>query len=440
MLPSFSRLADLPEPYLTHMSNYYEKKKNNMEAKKNLLCKALDFDVNDNDDGYNVYSDGSIYSKSLGLVYGKIKNANGTVLYSLPEPTGPYSKTSDHKFIMVQLNLDNFAGPFSIGSANTSWQADTGPQIPNGTEAFLLERQAGPDKREYFKNSIKTIVYHFKKKRMAAFFFQETNDRDRVLTTDEKKVTLNSDSKFEGGYQSILEALADANKTKYVEEEGNIPIGTEGSYYSRGSFGDYSYVAFSVKVVIAVSIYELVAMYPTLLTIWNHNRLGRFVACYGEDMGKTFRGLYGTIESKHYGRPILCVHTEKGVNLVNIQAPNEPSLVKSNLYIAIKVFLSEAQRNLEDMAKAKNIKFIWNPRLIILGGDFNDAKKSMRQITITDNQGKSQACLHYIDEAPFTCCTETPHNTLTNLPFGGDAILANNPITPITILDEYFRY
>jgi len=440
MLPSFSRLADLPEPYFTHMSNYYEKKKNNMEAKKNLLCKALDFDVNDNDDGYNVYSDGTIYSKSLGLVYGKIKNANGTVLYSLPEPTGPYSQTSDHKFIMVKVKLDDIVGDFTIGSANTSWQADTGPQIPNGTEAFLLKRQAGPDKREYFKNSIKTIVYQFFKKRMAAFYVQETNDRVRVITTDETKVTLNSDSKFEGGYQSILEALADANKTELVEEEGNIPIGIKGSYYSRGTFGNYSYVAFSVKVDIAVSIFELSAMYPTLLTIWNHERLGRFVACYGEDMGRSFRGLFGTIESKNYGRPILCVHTEMGVNLVNIQAPNEPSLVKSNLYIAIKVFLSEAQRNLEDMAKAKNIKFIWNPRLIILGGDFNDAKKSMRQITITDSHAKPLACLHYKGEAPFTCCAETRYNTLNNYPLGSDSILANNPITPITILDEHFSY
>jgi len=315
------------------MSNYYEKKKNNMEAKKNLLCKALDFDVNDNDDGYNVYSDGTIYSKSMGLVYGKIENANGTVLYNLPEPTGPYSQTSDHKFIMVKVKLDDIVGDFTIGSANTSWQADTGPQIPNGTEAFLLKRQAGPDKREYFKNSIKTIVYHFFKKRMDAFYVQETNDRVRVITTDETKVTLNSDSKFEGGYQSILEALADANKTELVEEEGNIPIGIKGSYYSRGTFGNYSYVAFSVKVDIAVSIFELSAMYPTILTIWNHERLGRFVACYGEDMGRSFRGLFGTIESKNYGRPILCVHTEMGVNLVNIQAPNEPSLVKSNLYM-----------------------------------------------------------------------------------------------------------
>jgi hypothetical protein len=288
-------------------------------------------------------------------------------------------------------------------------------------------------KREYFKNSIKTIVYHFKKKRMAAFFFQETNDRDRVLTTDEKKVTLNSYSKFEGGYQSILEALADANKTKYVEEDTTYTPTAE-SYYSRGTFGDYSYVAFSVKVVIAVSITELSAMYPTLLTIWNHNRLGRFVACYGEDMGRSFRGVYGTIESKHYGRPILCVHTEKGVNLVNIQAPNEPSLVKSNLYSAILTFLSNAQTNLQVMA--------WNPKLIILGGDFNDQKKTIRQITITDSQAKPKplACLHYRGEPPSTCCTETRYNTEDNLPFGGDYILANNPITPITILDEYFSY
>jgi hypothetical protein len=438
MLPSFSRLAGLPELYLTYMNTYYEQKKNNMQAKREILCNALDSDVNDDYDGYDVYSDGTIYSKSMGEnIYGKIKNDNGTVLYRLPEPTGSYSETSDHKFIMVNLNLVGLEGDFRIGSANTSWQADTGPQIPNGTEAFLLRRQAGADKREYFKNSIKTIVYHFKKKRMAAFFFQETNDRRRVLTTDkkkEKKVTLNSYSMFEGGYQSILEALADAYKTKYVEEEGNIPIGIEGSYYSRGTFGDYSYVAFSVKVVIAVSIVELSAMYPTLLTIWNHNRLGRFVACYGEDMGKTFRGVYGTIESKHYGRPILCVHTEMGVNLVNIQAPNEPSLVKSNLYSAILTFLSNAQKNLQVMA--------WNPKLIILGGDFNDQKKTIRQITITDSQAKPKplACLHYRGEPPSTCCTETRYNTEDNLPFGGDYILANNPITPITILDEYFSY
>lgn len=296
-----------------------------------------------------------------------------------------------------------------------------------------MKRQASPDKREYFKNSIKTIVHHFIEKRMDAFLFQETNDRHRVLTTDRTKVTLNSDGKFEGGYQSIIEALASAMRVPLIEEESNVPIGTERSYYSRGTFGDYSYVAFSVKV-------EQTASYPTLLTIWNHTRLGKFVACYGEDMGKSFRGVYGTIEPKNYGRPILCVHTEQGVNLVNIQAPNEPNLVKKSLYPAIKQFLSNARIKIEVMAKAKKIEFIWNPKLIVLGGDFNDAKKSMRQITITDYQGKSQACLHYIGEAPFTCCTETHYNTLNNHPFGGDYILANNPTGHITILDEYFRY
>jgi hypothetical protein len=60
MLPSFSRLADLPEPYLAYMNTYYEQKKNNMEAKKNLLCNAQDSDVNDDDDGYDVYSNGTI--------------------------------------------------------------------------------------------------------------------------------------------------------------------------------------------------------------------------------------------------------------------------------------------------------------------------------------------------------------------------------------------
>jgi hypothetical protein len=425
----------LPEPYSTRMFNYKNRRRT-LKNKRGEVCKAQDFQVNDNDDGYRLDSDGSIYTKDsqsqLQLVYGNIRDDTGRVLYSLPEPSGPYSKTSDHKFIMVQLNLDDLAGPFTIGSANTGWEADTGPEIPTGSEAFLLNKQDGSDKRAYFKNSITTIVHHFVEKRMAVFFIQETTDRHRVLTTDEKKVTLNSYRQFEGGYQSIIEALASEMLVTLNEEETTYTP-TDESYYSTSTFGDYSYVAFAVKV-------EHTAAYPTVLTIWNHTRLGRFVACYGEDMGKSFRGLYGTIEPKNYGRPILCVHTEMGVNLVNIHAPNEPSLVKSKLYSAIKTFLTNAETKIEEIKAAKKITVIWNPKLIILGGDFNDSKKSMRQITITDYQGKSQACLHYIDEAPFTCCAETPHNTLTNLPFGGDYILAKNPITPITILDEYFRY
>lgn len=421
----------LPEPYSTRMFNYKNRRRT-LKNKRGEVCKAQDFQVNDNDDGYRLDSDGSIKDSKLQLVYGNIIDDTGTVLYSLQEPTGPYSKTSDHKFIMVQLNLDDLAGHFTIGSANTGWEADIAPEIPTGSEAFLLKKQDRSDKRAYFKNSITTIVYHFIEKRMDAFFIQETNDRHRVSTTDRTKVTLNLYSKFEGGYQSINEALASGMRVTLNEEETTYTP-TDESYYSTSTFGDYSYVAFSVKV-------EQTAAYPTVLTIWNHNRLGKFVACYGEDMGKSFRGVYGTIEPKNYGRPILCVHTEHGVNLVNIQAPNEPSLVKSELYSAIKTFLSNAETNIEDMAAAKKIEVIWNPKLIILGGDFNDAKKSMRQITITDYQGKSPACLHYIDEAPFTCCTETPHNTLDNLPFGGDYILANNPVTPITILDEHFRY
>jgi hypothetical protein len=425
----------LPEPYSTRMFNY-KNRRMTLKNKRGEVCKAQDLQVNDDDDGYRLDSDGSIYTRDsqsqLQLVYGNIIDDTGTLLYSLPEPTGPYSKTSDHKFIMVQLNLDDLAGPFSIGSANTGWEADIGPEIPTGSEAFLLNKQDGSDKRAYFKNSITTIVYHFIEKRMDAFFIQETTDRHRVLTTDETKVTLNSYRKFEGGYQSINEAIASEMRVTLNEEETTYTP-TDESYYSTSTFGEYSYVAFSVKV-------EHTAAYPTVLTIWNHNRLGKFVACYGEDMGKSFRGLYNTIEPKNYGRPILCVHTEYGVNLVNIQAPNEPRLVKSKLYSSIKTFLSNAETKLKEMAATKKITVIWNPKLIILGGDFNDAKKSMRQITITDYQGKSQACLHYIGEAPSTCCTETPHNTLTNLPFGGDYIIANNPVTPITILDEYFRY
>jgi hypothetical protein len=427
MLPSFSRL---PGPYSSLMFNY-KNRRLTLKNNRGEVCKAQDFQVNDDDDGYKVYSDGSIYIKDK-IVYGNIIDDTGKVLYHLPEPTGPYSKTSDHKFIMVQLNLDGLGGHFTIGSANSSWEADVGPDIPNGSEAFLLQKQKGRDKREYFKNSIKTIVHHFIEKRMDAFFIQETNDRPRVSTTDRTKVTLNSDDKFEGGYQSINEALASEMRVPIIKEETTYTPTAE-SYYSRGTFGEYSYVAFSVKV-------EQTAAYPTVLTIWNHTRLGRFVACYGEDMGKSFRGIYGTIEPKNYGRPISCVHTEHGVNLVNIQAPNEPSLVKSKLYIAIKMFLSMAQIKLEVMAVKKKIKFIWNPKLIVLGGDFNDAKKSMRQITITDYQGKSQACLHYIGEAPYTCCAETLYNTLNNYPLGSDYILANDPVGPITILDEYFRY
>ena len=237
---------------------------------------------------------------------------------------------------------------------------------------------------------------------------------------------------MKGGYQSINEALASEMRVTLNEEETTYTP-TDESYYSTSTFGDYSYVAFSVKV-------EQTAAYPTVLTIWNHKRLGKFVACYGEDMGKSFRGLYNTIEPKNYGRPILCVHTEYGVNLVNIQAPNEPSLVKSNLYSAIKMFLTRAQIEIEVKARSKKIKVIWNPKLIVLGGDFNDAKKSIRQITINDYLGKSQACLHYIGEAPLTCCAETPYNTLNNYPLGSDYILSNNPMGPITILDEYFRY
>jgi|UniRef100_A0A6C0CBX8 hypothetical protein len=430
----------LPEPYSTRMFNYKNRRKT-LKNNRGEVCKAQDFQVNDKDDGYRLDSDGSIYTNDSQsqLVYGNIIDDTGRVLYSLPEPTGPYSKTSDHKFIMVQLNLDDFAGSFTVGSANTGWEADIAPEIPNGSEAFLLNRQDGSDKRAYFKNSITTIVHHFIEKRMDAFFIQETNDRPRVSIADRTKVTLNSDDKFEGGYQSIIEALASEMRVPIIKEDTTYTPTAE-SYYSRGSFGDYSYVAFSVKVVIAVSIVEQSATYPTILTIWNHIRLGKFVAFYGEDMGKLFSGVDSTIEPKNYGRPILCVHTEYGVNLVNIQAPNEPNLVKLKLYSAIKMFLARAQIEIEVMAAAKKIKVIWNPKLIVLGGDFNDAKKSMRQITINDYLGKSQACLHYIDEAPFTCCTETPYNTLNNHPFGGDYILAKNPTGPITILDEYFRY
>jgi hypothetical protein len=105
---------------------------------------------------------------------------------------------------------------------------------------------------------------------------------------------------------------------------------------------------------------------PTLLTVWNHVKLGPKSNIYCNDIG-TF-GEYAAIGPMHLGRPISIIQTAGGYTLINLHAPNLPADSLAGCPIlrrAIQHFVSQSG-------------FEINPDKVFVMGDFNDPHNAIK--------------------------------------------------------------
>ena len=335
----------------------------------------------------------------------------------------PYSTTSDHKPVSLEFKLTEIHKKciFKGFSYNMSYLSDLGPISPwgKGTEAYLLSRIIGADKRLYWKNAANLVHYFFSTEDPNVMFFQEMNDRNKISTTNPYEVTLEN-GEFRGGYQALLELLnGGSSGIVYSAEIPAFPEDSE-SYYVHGSFQNYCFVAYSV---------EKDGTYPTVLTIWKKLHLGDFENFYGNDIGA--HSLYQIlgIPKRHLGRNFSCVRTTNNANLINIHGPNSPTNTFRKLKLVIEYYMMEAQEKFQDT---------WNTNSTIIGGDSNDALNLLSHIDFNDET------FTYKDKKPLTCCAEFPSDTLLK-PYRqpGDILFVAKPKQPIQIyqpLDTTIAY
>lgn len=317
--------------------------------------------------------------------------------------TKRYSVTSDHKpvFMEFALELEGISEPIVALTYNMSFASDLGEA--KGSEARFVQRakDANPSNpRKYWENAANLVLDFVKTKNPTIMYFQEMNDRI--------KIQLDNGS-FMGGYQALLEILANPGK---ITSEPPLPClpGT-GSYYVKGTYTGtndktYGFVAYSIKKIESYGTF-----YPTLLTIWNIDTLGDFMYFYGNDLG-----LHPTYNDPfHFGRNFSCVTTSKGANLINLHGPNDPNNVNSKLKPAIEYFMTKAATNIKS----------WNEALTVIGGDTNDTYDAMKIIEFRGT------IYNYAGSAPKSCCAEyfgefEIYDSLDKYRNSGDKILVKN--------------
>jgi len=337
-----------------------------------------------------------------------------------------YSTTSDHKLVYLEFYLGGIdTAPFLGKSYNMSFLSDLGPKTPRGSEEVFLSTIRGQDRRVYWKNAVKLVQCFIKKHDPDIMFFQEMNDRDSITTKNPNFVSL-EDGTFKGGYQALLEAIADTGTVVYTTSTNQRTLPTN-SYYKHGSFtinGEtYDFLAYSVAKG-DPAFY----VYPTVLTIWKTARLGEFQQFYGNDLGQHtgYAPSYLDIQYNgpyfHHGRNFSCVRTTQGANLVNIHGPNDPAKADTKLKPAIEAYLLESATTFGEP---------WNIDATVIGGDTNDA---FNKVTSIEFNGEYY---YHLLPAPITCCFENPQNSLTNYPYYGDKIYVTNPPYLIQLYEEY---
>jgi hypothetical protein len=253
-------------------------------------------------------------------------------------------------------------------------------------------------------------------------YFQEMNDRNKISAN------------FQGGYQALLEQLANPGTISYNDirlyykpslDSKLISYYTQGTYTGKdGKF--YGFLAYSIE-----KIESFGTIYPTVLTIWNSTILGDIANFYGNDLGLHYK----YAKSFHYGRNFSCVRTSNGANLINLHGPNAPTYANIDLKQAIEDYMTKAATNFK----------AWNAALTVIGGDTNDTGNLMKTIKYGATFYK------YRGNAPKSCCAEyfdfTPRDDTLNKDYvySGDKFLVkkfnfdpdfyvNNPIFNKNIL------
>ena len=332
-----------------------------------------------------------------------------------------YSTRSDHLPVKLEfeMKLYNEIKNHKAFTYNTSFASDLGLLKPYGSErVFLSLMKKKYDKRHYMKKAVALIKEHFEK--YSVILIQEGNDADKIEYKEgEHDPSGFVDGKFIGGYQAIIRELAGTNEITLDEpvQQGN------GSYYRKGTFGDYCYVAYSVEKILGNGK----KIYPTVLTIWNKKELGEFKDFYGKDLGidDVYQQENTDYDNIHHGRPFSCVRTTKGVNIINMHGPNAVSGkpdIKGKLEPTIIKYMTGAK------AKFGNT---WNMDLTIVGGDLNDTENDLKSINFDDD------ILKFNGKAKKTCCYEFQGTRQNMYPLYGDLLYAKIPTSELEIVHPF---
>ncbi len=287
-----------------------------------------------------------------------------------------YSQTSDHKpvFMEFYLKVKGITERLVALTYNMSFASDLG--IARGSEAKFVQRAINADSknpRSYWINASNLVKHFVDEKNPTIMYFQEMNDREKITR----------DPKFKGGYQALLELLAQQPIIYSVEN----PCLPQGSYYKQGTYlgknnKNYGFVAYSIK--------KQDNTFPTVLTIWNTDTLGGFGQFYGNDLGlhKNYNFSTGNI-----GRNFSCVKTVNGVILINLHGPN----VEDYMPITDEKLVPAIQ---DYMQQANSAIVFDNKMLVVIGGDTNDVQDKATNIEFDSN------IYNYKSPAPKSCCAE----------------------------------
>jgi hypothetical protein len=349
--------------------------------------------------------------------------------YGGPSYSGPsqgvplFSTTSDHKLVYLKFKLLGIAKRrFTAMTYNMSFLSDLGPKKPprDSTEETFLSTIMGSDKRIFWKRAATLVKCFMTEHDPDIMFFQEMNDRNKILIADNDVVTL-EDGAFKGGYQALLEFLSGGSGFNESPEQPTLP---SGSYYRVGSFNigkvNYSYLAYSIQKGPSGGPYYI---YPTVLTIWKTEELGEFENFYGNDLGNA---AYYTRKPVHLGRNFSCVRTNKSANLVNIHGPNDAPSAGQFLKPAIEKYLLDSYSTFKS----------WIDGTTVIGGDTNDGYNLVKSVFSPDTLKTPIEEYKHMDPAPKSCCFETPLDTLTMYKRVGDKIYVANPDTLLQLYEE----
>ena len=292
---------------------------------------------------------------------------------------GRFSVTSDHKPVYMNFTFeDEGKGKILLAfTYNMSFASDLGLSLTeldkiNTTEDFLLRQiPENAGRRSYWINAANLVVEFFKKK-PHIMYFQEMNDRLKIGPP------------FSGGYQALLELLSDKNNVTYCD---TLHVEPTGSYYTTGTFGKYSFVAYSIEKMI-----NEVGSYPTILTVWDHEVLGNFEKFYGNDLG-----LHPHFKAKptHLGRNFSCVRTTHGVNLINLHGPHTKEDALTMLKPAIEDYIQEAYTFFGK-------PYVWKT---VIGGDTNDQNDAVKVIKF-EKEKDHEIMYEYVGHPPLSCCAK----------------------------------
>lgn len=219
--------------------------------------------------------------------------------------------------------------PITLGSYNMSFVAGQGKMF--GSEAKFINdaryRITGKTDQATFwdlwENSVSLLEDFYKKEKPDLLGIQEINDD--CFQSEHK------------GIKTVLERLSNVsfNCKKYTK--------TQPSSYKDKKLG------YSIYGV------EKEGDYPTIMMIWNAEKLGEAIFSYGEDIGR----------GNDMGRPLQLVITDKSFVLINLHGPND----KSDSWNGMKYLTTKINEIID-----KCVQHVPNFNLskIFLVGDFND--------------------------------------------------------------------